>query len=467
MEKNVFKGYAVRKLILSLTLILVLAVVSESLAAEFRSFSDNLTERVEINLNRADQHDASELMRYSHIADLKNKFPEGYVSFSSRLDSFLGRGEISLPVKVNLTDAAYPGFSGLKIIRGSYFNNRALKYGRNVAVISRDLAERLFMSIDAVGNEITLFDETYVITGLYEQSKTFVSLLGSDGSEIVYVPYTSYMGNGDLPVDTVFIHDRKLGEAGFRRSMTEDILKKVLGINAEAYRIIDYYGADTMASQWLGLLQFLVALWTAFLLLGIAGKFMRKMKDFICVGCRQDYLFEFLKKQHAPILIFTGKLLGLVGLSVILILYTRPRVFIPSDYLPADNIFDLSFYCTRVRETIQASNAMAGYTPTLMEHRLHTTSGVGFLLFILMVSAFVSLNSAIKLSKFLMYPVKRYIVLFVLSSGLSTILLLLIWISGLIDLSIGIKSVALLVLFYSVNILRKGSAHNANTVRAP
>jgi len=48
VEKNVFKGYAVRKLILSLTLILVLAVVSESLAAEFRSFSDNLTERVEM-----------------------------------------------------------------------------------------------------------------------------------------------------------------------------------------------------------------------------------------------------------------------------------------------------------------------------------------------------------------------------------------------------------------------------------
>jgi len=467
VEKNVFKGYAVRKLILSLTLILVLAVVSESLAAEFRCFSDNLAERVEINLNKADQYDASELIRYSHIDDLKNKFPEGYVSFSSRLDSFFGRGEISLPVKVNLTDAAYPGLSGLKIIRGSYFSNRALEYGRNVAVISRDLAERLFMSMDAVGNEITLFDETYVITGLYEQSKTFVSLLGSDGSEMVYVPYTSYMANGDLPVDTVFIHDRKLGEAGFRRSMTEDILKKELGIKTEAYRIIDYYGADTMASQWLGLFQFLVALWTAFLLLGIAGKLMRKMKDLICAGRKQDYLFEFLKKQHAPILVFTGKLLGLVGLSVILILYTRPRVFIPSDYLPADNIFDLSFYCTRVRETIQASNAMAGYTPTLMEHRLHTTSGVGFLLFILMVSAFVSLNSAIKLSKFLMYPVKRYIVLFVLSSGLSTILLLLIWISGLIDLSIGIKSVALLVLFYSVNILRKGSAHNANTVRAP
>ena len=118
------------------------------------------------------------------------------------------------------------------------------------------------MSLDAVGNEITLFNETYVIVGLYEPSKTILSLLGSDGIETVYVPFTSYMAYTDITLDTVAIDDPGFAGTGFRQGMMAEILKEDLGVTAAAYRIIDYDRSETMVSQWLALFQFLVALWT-------------------------------------------------------------------------------------------------------------------------------------------------------------------------------------------------------------
>ena len=455
MEKGIFKGYAAKKLIFSLALLLVLVAVSESIAAEFRSFSENSHEMVEINTNRADSGYAPKLIRYGHISTLKGRFPEGSVSFSSRLDSIMKQGGFSVPVRVILTDESYPTVSGMKIIRGSYFNSSALTYGRNVAVISRELAERLFMSIDAIGNEVTLFDESYVIVGLYEPSKTLLSLLGSYGAEVVYVPFTSYLESGNLTVDTVSIHDRKLGEAVFKQYQVGDILRKELRVQAEAYRIIDYYGSDTIVSQWLGLFLFLVALAVFFMLLGIAGRVLGQMRDFFCAGLKRDYLPGFIRKQSVPVFIFTGKLLGLVGLSVLLIIYARPRIFIPTQYLPPDNIFDFGFYWEKIKEAIQMSNAMAGYIPTPLEHCFHASSSVGFILLLLMIPAFISLISAMKLLKSLVYPIKRFILLFLLSIILALAVLILLWASGLIYPAISVKGMAILELFCIVYFLRK------------
>lgn len=467
MKERVFKGYAVKKLILSLTLLLVLVVASGSVAAEFSAYSGNGDERVDINLEQADDAGTTELIGYRHIAPLRERFPEGVVSFSSRRDTMLTRGQVALPVRVCLTDESYPAFSGLKIIRGTYFSSKALALGRNVAVISRDLAERLFMSTDAVGNEITLFDETYTIVGLYQQPKTLLSLLGSDGSERVYVPFTSHMEMGSLPVETIFIRDRSLGEAGFKETMMEDILRKEMGIQTGAYRIIDYYGTETMASQWLSLFLFLAALWTALLLLGSSGRLLGEMKDFVVAGLRQDYLSGFLRKQFVRVLSYTGRLLGLVGLSVLLAIFARPRVYIPSQYLPYDNIFDISFYLGKAREAIQASNAMAGYIPAPMEHAFQTSSAMGFLLLLLMIPAFLSLVSALKLLKSLMYPTGRFMLMLLLSSVLAFIVLLLLSVSGIIELAVNAKSLVLPVLFCLVYFLRKGKAESTGAERMP
>lgn len=453
MKKDVFRKYAVKKLILSLVFVLILAGASESVADEFRAFSGNWGGSVEVNLNHAEEDEASDLLRYSHVVALKERFPEGRVSFSSHLNAYLERGEITLPVKVNLTDESYPEFSGLKMVRGSYFTEKAMELGRNVAVISTDLAERLFMSLNAVGNEITLFDESYVIIGLYEPSKTLRSLMGSDGSDMVYVPFTSYMTCEDLPIETISLHDEELAEAGFRKDMIEDILKKDLGIRTKAYIIIDYYGAETIASQWQSLFQFLIALWTAFLLLGACRRLLQKLRRFVDTGLQQDYLSGFIRKRFGPLIGFVAGLLGLAGLSALLLVYAWPRIYIPSEFLPPDNIFDFKFYWDEIVKAIQASNAMAGYIPTPMEHCFRASSAIGFILLLLEIPAFLSLNAALKLLNGLRHPVRRLAGLFLVSLAVAFIVLLAVSASGLIPLAMSLKSLLLLVLFYFVSIL--------------
>lgn len=455
MEKDVIRSFAVKKLILSLALVVTLMTVSESVVVEFRSFTKDREGRIEINRNGTKHENASELIRYDHITTLEKKFPEGRVSFSGSRDTTLAFREYALPVRVCLTDEAYPDFSGLRIVRGAYFSGKAVELGRNMAVISQDLAERLFMSLDAVGNEITLFNETYVIVGLYEPSKTILSLLGSDGIETVYVPFTSYMAYTDITLDTVAIDDPGFAGTGFRQGMMAEILKEDLGVTAAAYRIIDYDRSETMVSQWLALFQFLVALWTLVLLLRSAAKILGELKGFVRDGLREDYLIGFLKKRFMALLSFAGKLLGLTGLSLILVIFAKPRVFIPAQYLPNDNIFDIGFYWGKIKEAIQASNAMAGYVPTPMEHCFHASVSLGFVLFLLLIPAFISLASALRLLKALAYPARRFLRLFLLSSAMASAVLLLLWASGLFHLAVDAKSLALLGLFCLVYVLKK------------
>lgn len=455
MRSDIIRRHAFRKILISLTILLVLLTVSDSLAAGFKALINSSDDKVEINLTDASNSYNTDLIYYNHIDLFKEAFPKGAISFMSEAYSTLAVEGTALHVKVDLTDEAYFSYSGLKITQGAYFGADALKYGRNVAVISEKMAEQLFMSLNAVGNEIRLFDESYVIVGLYRKSETLTSFIGSDGYERIYVPFTSHKDMENLPINTVFIQDKSLIKEKFKQNTIGNILIEEIGIDVSAYRIIDYYRSETMVSQWLELFLFIVAIWIGIMLLKAVGMVMQKIIPLTRNYLKENYFFEFIRKKYLFLISFAGAILLLLGGAVVIFMYARPHIFIPEKYIPQDNIFDMGFYLDRIKDAVYSANAMRTYVPTLIEQSFHSSAVINALIAMLMIPVLISLNSGLKLLSSLCEPLKAHAKVLILSYASALLLIMLISSTGVIDLVFPLKSIIVVSIFLIVNIVTR------------
>lgn len=455
MDSGIVARHARRKIIISLTLLLVLLTTANSLASEFKAQVGSGDDIVEINLAGAVNRDRGSLLLYQDLDAIRRLFPKGEVSYVSEMDSVLFHNGIALPVKACLTGEAYPAFSGLNISAGSYFGADAARYGRNVAVISEDLAARLFMSLDAVGSEVELSGESYMIVGLYRQRATIASFLGSDGYGRVYIPFTSSRSMDELPVNTVAIRDKSLIEEKFKQDTIGGKLRKEIGIDPAAYRIIDYYRSDVAVSQWHGLFLFIAALWTGILLLRCAAGVWARYAPRIRSGLEDYYFFELIRKRAASIAAFAGALLFLAACAALVVAVSWPGLHISAQFIPQDNVFDLKFYFDRIREAINTSNAVRDYVPTPLERTFNTTSSLNALLSLFMIPALISLNSGVRLLYAAGGSLKDFMKALGLSLAAVALSCVLLAASGAIDPVIPVREIAVIAAFLAARAVVK------------
>ena len=66
------------------------------------------------------------------------------------------------------------------------------KENTKAAVISSDLALKLYFNTDVLGKRLIIGNSEYIISGVYEKPKGIVNELSSDGKERVYLYYSDY-----------------------------------------------------------------------------------------------------------------------------------------------------------------------------------------------------------------------------------------------------------------------------------
>ena len=136
------------------------------------------------------------------IEDIEN-WPERIsfdkVSLCAELEETNVKAETVTPV---LTNENYFEIYNHKLI-GNGFTKENIENKDKVAVIGSSLALKLFFYSDAVGETITLDNETYKICGVIEENENIINSLSSDGKQRIYIPYTCYSGYQDVEVSTI------------------------------------------------------------------------------------------------------------------------------------------------------------------------------------------------------------------------------------------------------------------------
>jgi len=149
-----------------------------------------------------------ETVSFGQMQKIREQMPNIFISGSTGKDSFavspIGNKR-QHPITLTYTDSQYPLFHNIKMLRGSFLPSEDYVVQKMSAVISADLAVEMFMSLDVIGVEIEIDDATYVITGVYQQDTSFLSMIASNGKEVVYTSHFSASEEQSLTAERIYI----------------------------------------------------------------------------------------------------------------------------------------------------------------------------------------------------------------------------------------------------------------------
>ena len=267
-------------------------------------------------------------------------------AFCSEQFTDLGRNDIE--AKKVLVDERYLERESFKLLSGSKINKEMIGKCERVVLISREMAVKLFFTTDALGRKITLDGSEYTVIGVYNDQNF---QLAKDYFWRLYIPYSSVNQWEETAIDTIEVPEQGKKENGLEK------LRLELGSHYNQYEVQDYRISKLAARQGVKSLNSMLGISILYLLykkLFYIGKEFakdarKKMKRY--------YMKTYLKK-------YKSQILGLACLTVFVLIFIlllwrslRFTVIVPTEYLPNENIFDISYYCHALLDKIQLHNS--------------------------------------------------------------------------------------------------------------
>ena len=133
--------------------------------------------------------DGGRPLRLSEMPTFAEHEAIGAVAPLNQVGVIARRGHESGRATVHGTTPSYYHISGRTLIAGRFIQNADVENSTHVAVVSQEAAERLFDSLDVLGETIALDGRPFRIVGILEDQETLTSLFFPGFT--IYVPYTS------------------------------------------------------------------------------------------------------------------------------------------------------------------------------------------------------------------------------------------------------------------------------------
>ena len=245
-----------------------------------------------------------------------------------------------------LTNEYYFENYGLTL-SGSGIRDEHIGNKDNVAVIGSELALELFLNTNAVGKMIKINGKEYIVCGVFDDSDSFVNRISTDGKKRVYIPCTCYDGYGNCGIDTI-TYDNSAISAPLIEQMN---LSQYYATDfSEKHKVIENFRHIVCMLLFSALCFVAIIIWFIMCEWAING---------IKCSLKEHYFFKSLTSITKKYFV-----LFLVGAGIPAILLTvfflfDFSIFIPSKYIPYDNIFDFSYYLEKIIENANSANSLA------------------------------------------------------------------------------------------------------------
>lgn len=287
---------------------------------------------MDINFDQAEKCNSDTLMS------------SGYVTLNSSLNT--DYNTTPMPIKLTLTNSSYNKLVPLNMMYGAYFYVDDVPEYNRVAVISSELAVRLFQTYDAVGKTVHIDDTEYIVCGVYLDDKSLLRSVLSDGSEQVYVPYKGIVGYEKQPIKRLYLYSEN---SVFPEGLVEKV-EVITNSNLRYNSVSNYTETSLLLKQ-----SFKVSLFIcAVILISIMYSFIVKWikKAMIQIHGGMESLHS--KKSFIISILICFLIALLMGIIFWLVKFD---LFIPASILPYDNIFDFKFYFETISNNIQTINS--------------------------------------------------------------------------------------------------------------
>ena len=238
------------------------------------------------------------------------------------------------------TTSNLPMMEPIQIVDGAFWGAAADREGRNVILLSDEVAKQYFGSIQVTGNVCEIEGMVYQIVGVYRKYKYFWDYWFDLGEDVIYFPATSTLGK-KAPIKAVILPSQVAGE------IIEEKALLTLGLTEENSEIL--HGEDVKAS-----LRSLKVAATS--VAGVILILYCFMESYRCL------LHLHLNVRQKGIHIVSYLILILITQFFFL-----RGVYLPSEALPPYNLFDISYYIKHFKEQLVTYHRFMRISLTLFE----------------------------------------------------------------------------------------------------
>jgi putative ABC transport system permease protein len=263
--------------------------------------------------------------------------------------------------KIVLSDENLPLIYPMKLIKGSYFQINSASNNKDVAVISDVFSNKLFKSIDVIGNSLNILGKSFEIVGVYKENTSMLYQASSDGYERVYIPYSSY--NKDKAyIDVLTVKDSTTTD----KELIMNELSSVTGNKIYYYNSYDYSLNKFIIFQIIDFTIFVLGLISIIYILKLVKYNVFEMIKLSKKNLQKYYLFEFIAKEKKVLSKLLLYLIIYISAIGVIINSIKFKIIISDQYIPDNNIFDIEFYKQTLIQHMQAINVFINGMNTML-----------------------------------------------------------------------------------------------------
>lgn len=287
-------------------------------------------------------------MTYNHNSDFypitiskweeyQDRFSTTDVTFCSELEKTNVKNIEVTPV---LTNKNYFSVMSISVTGG-------LKENQKAAAISSDLALKLYFNTDVIGKKLVMNDSEYIISGIYEKPKGMVNEISSDGKERVYLYYSDYSAYKSQELQSICYRNDApsaplIEQMNFSQYYTENIGEKV--------KILNNFKLLFFLIIFISLSVIALRIWYK-----LCGRFFSEIK----ANLSENYFFKSVRSIPLKYLLLAVTAVGIPTLIIMVFQFLNFNLFIPSKYIPYDNIFDIPYYFSKIIDYQNAINSIS------------------------------------------------------------------------------------------------------------
>lgn len=270
--------------------------------------------------------------------------------FNCEIKSETGRQDCN--VKKVLVNEVYMKSFPYQLLKGQILDSFMVKNRERVAMIDYDLALKLFFSSDVLGRHIFLDGINYKIIGVYEDKSISFA---KDQYTRVFIPYGSVDGWESFRIDTISI-----SRSGDWKEKLEK-LRIEMGNTFDKYVYEDIGESKRLVHQGGKFLNFFLGINIIVLFLNLFIRMIKEVYIEIMKNLKEKYLSQIMRQYHlkmTEIIFFSAIVLSIILLWKLL----HFQALIPTEFIPDENIFDISYYWNVLlqRAKLYNSSILAG-----------------------------------------------------------------------------------------------------------
>jgi putative ABC transport system permease protein len=457
MNLEFVRKYLIRNLIICFSVSAVLINLSGGVVQTFLEYAGSSSNMIEINLTNSDKvnsqavtltwNGGNKTIGLDQIELLKKRYEDCQISYSSELSAILTSYKKKHDVKAVLCDSSYLTF-GISMTEGGFFQEMDEQYGLNRIVISDKLSAALFSSYETIGNRIELFDQIYIIVGVYKTDESILTGINSDGYERVYLPYKSITDYQEVPVQCIRLKGEALKNDSFRTEKLEQHLTDIMNIHSIPYRITDFYVKIRVLSQISITILFIILLAAFLLLIKTVYRYINKNLTVLRESAGNSGFLEAVKSNAGLSLKTAAAVIGLFFGLIFILKFAVPDLYIDQKFIPYDNIFDFGFYAEQIKKAVISANINRTYGLSQMEYCYWAAMRINIFILVLFMVFFLFAVRCLKLLAALRIRLNELAEIFLISLAIGNIISIIVSHIASLAVSITILPFAVILMFY-------------------